>query len=116
MVKFCTFYISLALGIILCTGSIQAKPHEASTPSLEDAVPFQCLLNIPMGSSPAEVKRHLSNCQSVKLYDINDQNMSQGLDLSSFMNQVFYDVVIQTYSEGQDSLQFLIFSFFKIIF
>ena len=82
-------------------------------PSLEDAIPFQCLLNIPMGSSPAEVKRHLSNCQSVKLYEVNDQNMSQGLDLSSFMNQVLYDVVIQTYSEGQDSLQYLSFSFFK---
>ena len=113
MVKLSTFCISLALGIILCTDSIQAKPHEASVPSLEDAIPFQCLLNIPMGSSPAEVKRHLSNCQSVKLYEVNDQNMSQGLDLSSFMNQVLYDVVIQTYSEGQDSLQYLSFSFFK---
>lgn len=113
MVKFCKLYISLVFGIILCTGSIQAKPHEASAPSLESAIPFQCLLNIPMGISPAELKRHLSNCQSVKLFDINDQNMSQGLDLSSFMNQVLYDIEIQTYSEGQDSLRQLIFSFFK---
>lgn len=113
MVKLSTFYISLALGIIFYTGSIQAKPYEASASSLEESIPFQCLLNIPMGSSPAEVKRHLSNCQNVKLYDVNDQNMSQGLDLSSYINQVLFDINIQTYSEGQDSLQYLTFSFFK---
>jgi hypothetical protein len=74
---------------------------------------FQCLLNIPMGISPAELKRHLSNCQSVILFDINDQRMSKGLDLSSYTNEVLYDIEIPTYSEGQDSLRQLIFSFFK---
>jgi len=98
---------------MIYSGSIQAKPHESSAPSLEDDIPFQCLLNIPMGISPADVKRLLSNCQNVKLYDVNDQNMSQGLDLSSYINQVLYNVGIQTYSEGQDSLQYLTFSFFK---
>jgi hypothetical protein len=74
---------------------------------------FQCLLNIPMGISPAELKRHLSNCQSVILFDINDQRMSKGLDVSSYTNEVLYDIEIPTYSEGQDSLRQLIFSFFK---
>lgn len=113
MVRLSTIYISLVIGIIVYSSSIQAKPHEACVHSLVEAIPFQCLLNIPMGSSPGEVKRHLSNCQSVKLYDINDQNMSQGLDLSSYINQVLFDINIQTYSEGQDSLQYLTFSFFK---
>ena len=113
MVRLSTIYISLALGIMVYSVSIQAKPHEASVHSLEEAIPFQCLLNIPMGSSPAEVKRHLSNCQSVILFDINDQRMSKGLDVSSYTNEVLYDIEISTYSEGQDSLRQLIFSFFK---
>ena len=113
MVKFCTLYISLALGIILCTGSIQAKPHEANVPLLEDAIPFQCLLNIPMGISPAEVKTILAGCSGIAITDGDDVNITSTIDISEYKGQVIYTLNLSRYTEGSYWLDYLKFSFFQ---
>lgn len=113
MVRLSTFYISLALGIMVYSVSIQAKPHEASVHSLEDAVPFQCLLNIPMGISPAEVKTILAGCRGISITDGDDINIASYIDISEYKGQVIYTLYLSKYTEGSYWLDLLKFSFFQ---
>lgn len=113
MVRLSTIYISLVFGIIVYSSSIQAKPHQASAPSLEDAIPFQCLLNIPMGSSPAEVKAILAGCRGVAITDGDGVNITSTIDISEYKGQVIYTLNVTKYTEGSFWLDFLTFSFFQ---
>jgi len=113
MVKFCTLYISLVFGIIVYSGSIHAKPHKASALSLESAIPFQCLLNIPMGISPAEVKTILAGCRGIVITDGDDVNITSTIDISEYKGQVIYTLHVTQYTEGSFWLDFLTFSFFQ---
>jgi len=110
MIKFCTFYISLALGIILCTGSIQAKPHEASALSLEDAVPFQCLLNIPMGISPGELKYRLESCENSRFIEYSGKDVTDSINISDIEanGQLRHGTY---YIEANDTISDLFFNF-----
>ena len=110
MVKLSTFYISLALGILAYSGSIQAKPHVASVPSLEDAIPFQCLLNIPMGISPGELKYHLESCENSRFIEYSGKDVTDSINISDIeangqlMNGTYY-------IEGNDTISDLFFNF-----
>lgn len=112
MVKFCTFCISLVFGIIVYSGSIQAKPHEASVPSLEDAIPFQCLLNLPMGISPAEVNKHFAMCSQVRFIDYDGKQTDAALNIpEDYSKGVIFSEGGNTYIENQDTIVAVSFSF-----
>ena len=73
---------------------------------------FQCLLNIPMGISPAELNEYLGKCPNLKMYDIEGNIMSNTLDLSTYNGEYTYDVSgHELVTIGNDSLHRLSFSF-----
>ena len=112
MVKLSTFYVSLALGIMIYTGSIQAKPHESSAHSLEEAIPFQCLLNIPMGISPAEVNKHFAMCRQVRFIDYEGKQTDAALNIpEDYSKRVIFSEGGNTYIENQDTIVAISFSF-----
>ena len=105
--------LGIMSGLLMMLTSMESRGLKNNLSIQDESIAFKCLLNIPMGISPAELKTYLSECQGITMFDVSQKNITQSLDLSSFMNQVLYDIEIHTYSEGQDSLRQLIFSFFK---
>jgi hypothetical protein len=113
MSKFVRTCLGIMCGLLIMITSMESKGLKNNLSIQDESIAFKCLLNIPMGISPAELKTYLSECQGITMFDVSQKNITQSLDLSSFSNQVLYNLDINTYIEGQDSLSQLTFSFFK---
>jgi hypothetical protein len=105
----------LSVGVIFTLfflmGTLQANNRTNTTLPNESSA-FQCLLNIPMGISPAELNEYLAKCPNLKMFDYEGNAMSNTLDLSAYNGQY------SDYLHGQelvtideDSLHRLTFSF-----
>jgi hypothetical protein len=81
----------------------------------DESIAFKCLLNIPMGISPAELKTYFSGCNGVTFtnYENGTESITSNIDISEYAGQVIYNLSFTKYKEYIDSLNYTSFSFFQ---
>jgi hypothetical protein len=96
----------LLFGLNVVNGKVKISKEE-------EPIAFQYLLNMPMGISPAQLKEYLGNCpSSLSLFDVNNNDVTNSLDVSTFQNQTIYRIYLGSINDGRTSLHTVHFSFF----
>lgn len=114
MSKFVRICLGIMSGLLIMITSMESRGLKNNLSIQDESIAFKCLLNIPMGISPAELKTYLSECQGITMLDVSRHKyITQQIDISSFQGQVLFDIYIQEFIEREDSLTQLSFSFFK---
>ena len=113
MSRYLILFLIYIFSLLLGTSTFQATSKNTTTKP-EEPLALKCLLNLPMGVSPAELREYLSSCISNGgVYDEYNNVITKDFDISSFRNQTIHRIYLSGYSEEDYSLHTLHFSFFK---
>lgn len=115
MSKFVRICLGIMCGTLIMITSMESRGLKNNLSIQDESIAFKCLLNIPMGISPAELKTYFSGCNGVTFtnYENGTESITSNIDISGYNGQVIYSIFVHSYKESNDSLEKVSFSFFQ---
>lgn len=115
MSKFVRTCLGIMSGLLIMITPMESRGLKNNLSIQDESIAFKCLLNIPMGISPAELKTYFSGCSGVKFTSnySGEEIISSNIDISGYDGEVIYDLILTKYKENTDSLSDVSFSFFQ---
>ena len=101
--------VGFICSLFLLFGTLQANSRTNTTLPIESSA-FQCLVNIPMGISPGELKYHLESCENSRFIEYSGKDVTDSMNISDIeANGQFRHGTY--YIEGNDTISDLFFNF-----
>ena len=115
MSRFVRTCLGIMSGLLIMITSMESRGLKNNLSIQDESIAFKCLLNIPMGISPTELKTYFSGCNGVKFTSnyIGEERISSNIDISDYEEQAIYNLIFTKYEENIDSLNDVSFSFFQ---